>query len=306
MATGSAIRRWVKILSIALLLAFVAGATLSVIYVRIPDPDGNYQQDPLKAGSPTSAITPQASLLQREQLQDVARQQANVRPATQAGSHKQILFGDTHVHTTWSFDAFMFSLPIMNASKGAYPPAAACDYARFVSQLDFYFLTDHAESYTSQRWRDAQEAVRHCNAISGDPENPDLVAFLGFEWSQFGMTADDHYGHHNVLFRDTDENLLPLRPIGAGGAASDALRGSDSSNNPVGILQWLDSGNRSYYQALDTLLSEMREEPDCPAGIKSTELPANCYESAVDPGELYEKLAHWFITDCVLLKHKSD
>ena len=241
MGAYSLIRPLAKTLSIALLLVLVAGAVLYFIYVRIPDPQGYYQQDPLESGSPTNVNTPKGSLVQRQQSQDTARQQAEVRQGMQTGDHKQILFGDTHVHTTWSFDAFMFSLPIMNASKGAYPPAAACDYARFVSQLDFYFLTDHAESYTSQRWRDAQAAVRHCNAVAGDPENPDLVAFLGFEWSQFGKTPDDHYGHHNVLFRDTEEDLLPPRPIGAAGPASDALRGSSAGSNPVGILQWLDT-----------------------------------------------------------------
>ena len=40
--------------------------------------------------------------------------------ATEANTatEKQILFGDAHVHTTWSFDAFMFSLPVLNASRG--------------------------------------------------------------------------------------------------------------------------------------------------------------------------------------------
>ena len=208
------------LLVVALLL--LALVFLYVSYVRIPDPNGNYAQSPLLPGTPASVLTPSAVLAQRH----ASRHQIDERG-------KQILFGDTHVHTTWSFDAFMFSLPVLNASMGSSPPAAACDYARYVSQLDFFFLTDHAESYTSQRWRDAQQAVRHCNALAGDADNPDLVAFMGFEWSQFGKTPDTHYGHHNVLFRDIEQDKLPARAIGAAGPASDALRGSDGGHAAV-------------------------------------------------------------------------
>ena len=43
---------------------------------------------------------------------------------------KQILFGDFHVHTTVSFDAFISSLP-MSQGEGAHPQADACDLARY-------------------------------------------------------------------------------------------------------------------------------------------------------------------------------
>ncbi|MFT5483806.1 MAG: hypothetical protein ACI9GW_002465 [Halieaceae bacterium] len=302
MGIKSIARILVKPLTAVFMLAVVVIAVVYAIYIRIPDPDGFYRQDPLQSGSPVNQRTPAPALAQRQQLQNSARVSVTALIEGRSANRKQILFGDTHVHTTWSFDAFMFSLPIMNASQGAYPPAAACDYARYVSQLDFYFLTDHAESYTSQRWRDAQEAIRHCNAVSGNPDNPDLVAFLGFEWSQFGMTADDHFGHHNVLFRDTQQDLLPPRPIGAAGAASDALRGTGASGNPVGVLQWLDSGNRSYYRALDTLMSELQEEVDCSADMTTS--TTDCYESAADPGELYKKLDQWGF-DTLVIPHGS-
>jgi len=57
---------------------------------------------------------------------------------------KQIFFGDLHVHTTFSQDAFLFSLPMLQG-EGVHPPADACNFARFCSSLDFFSITDHAE-----------------------------------------------------------------------------------------------------------------------------------------------------------------
>ena len=304
MEARTIIRTLAKALGAVFLLAVAAGVAGYFLVVRVPDPHGYYERDPLARGQLTNAATPATPLVQRKQVQEKARQNASVQLGTSVGDDKQILFGDTHVHTTWSYDAFMFSLPIMNGSRGAYPPAAACDYARFISQLDFFFLTDHAESYTSQRWRDAQESVRACNALAGDPENPDMVAFVGFEWTQYGETPDEHFGHHNVLFRDIDQKSLPTRPIGAAGPASDSLRGGGAGKNSMVMLQQLDRGNRSYYQVLNRFMGELRQQPDCPAGIDSPELPADCYETAASPGELYSKLDQWGF-DTLVVPHGS-
>jgi hypothetical protein len=287
----------------AIVLLAVGGFVAFMTFVRIPDPNSNYIQNPLLPGEATRAITPAELVEERRESRSVISLSAAPNPAPGLVD-KQILFGDTHVHTTWSFDAFMFSLPVLNASRGALPPAAACDYARFVSQLDFFFLTDHAESYTSQRWRDAQAAVRHCNAVAGNADNPDLVAFMGFEWSQYGKTPEEHYGHHNVLFRDIEQEKLPARAIGAAGPASDSLRGSEPGGGGLGMLRWLDVGNRSYYQALNTFMQELKEEPACPTGIDSTKLPADCYESAKTPGALYAKLDQWGF-DTLVVPHGS-
>jgi len=58
----------------------------------------------------------------------VATQAARMR-SLGASPAKQVLFGDFHVHTTFSFDAFLMSLP-MAGGGGTRPPADACDFAR--------------------------------------------------------------------------------------------------------------------------------------------------------------------------------
>ena len=53
----------------------------------------------------------------------LARQQAAAPAMT---GESQILFGDLHVHTTFSPDAFIMSVPLMGGT-GLHPPADACD-----------------------------------------------------------------------------------------------------------------------------------------------------------------------------------
>src|SRR5436853_333245 len=79
-------------------------------------------------------------------------------------------------------------------------------FARSCSSLDFWSINDHAESITPDHWRETKEAIRQCNAVAGDPKNPDVVAFLGWEWTQVGRTPKDHYGHKNVILRETAED----------------------------------------------------------------------------------------------------
>ena len=80
------------------------------------------------------------------------------RQRSASGQEQQILFGDLHVHTTFSPDAFIMSVPLMGGS-GLHPPADACDFARYCSQLDFWSISDHAEFLNQQRWRGIRETV---------------------------------------------------------------------------------------------------------------------------------------------------
>ena len=149
--------------------------------------------------------------------------QKQAMAALGAPQSKQILFGDLHVHTTFSVDAFVFNLPALQG-EGAHPPADACDFARYCSALDFYSINDHAESLTPRKWGEIKQSIRQCNDVAGDPNNPDVVAFTGWEWTNSSPEPISHYGHKNVIFKNTAESDLPARPILAPGGFQNASR----------------------------------------------------------------------------------
>ena len=213
---------------------------------------------------------------------------------------KQILFGDLHVHSTFSFDAFTLSLP-MAGGEGAHPVADACDFARHCSSLDFWSINDHAITLTPRRWSETIDAIRQCNDMAGDESNPDLVTYLGWEWTQVGATPETHYGHKNVIVRGLDDVEIPTRPIAAGlplgvenindQLPSAALMGA------YGILDRKRGGlDFATYQA------ELMEAEDCPSGVPVRELPDDCRESAATPGALFAKLDDWGF-DSIVIPH---
>jgi hypothetical protein len=240
------------------------------------------------AGDVTRVPVPPAIVGARSTRQDVPLAH---RPP-EAGRTKQILFGDLHVHTTFSADAFIRSLPLLQG-EGAHPPADACDFARFCSDLDFWSITDHAESISPEHWRETKESVRQCNTVAGDPKNPDLVTYLGFEWTQVGLTPADHYGHKNVIFRETAEDRVPKRPISA---LDERLIGALRRRPPLWErlrFPLLDFPNRQRYYDFGRFQNELDAVPLCPAGVDTRALPENCNETAHTPRELFEKLAQW-------------
>lgn len=203
---------------------------------------------------------------------------------------KQILFGDLHVHTTYSVDAFFLSLPLMSGD-GARPPADACDFARYCSGLDFWSINDHAEGLTAAEWRSTVDSIRQCNAVAGDPANPDIVAFLGWEWSQIGATPEDHFGHKNVVLRDLDDGAIPRRPIGARSFVNEALRESGPSSTQLALLTL--GGRHRRYQDFARFVHERLAAKECPEGVSVHELPDDCLELTTTPGELFGKLDEW-------------
>ena len=227
-----------------------------------------------------------ASLSAARARVDDARDALAARAGEPRGEdRKEILFGDLHAHTTWSFDAFMFSLPLLGG-EGAHPPNSACDFARHCAQIDFFALTDHAESLLPELWEASKESVRECNALAGDPANPDLVAFMGFEWSQAGDTPEDHYGHRCVVFPETDDASLPLRPI----ASADTRRNQMGLHRIVSSAKWIQPWTLGRHDAFLAFIEGNQALEDCPAGVDPRDLPKDCREVAPTPAELNASL----------------
>jgi hypothetical protein len=245
------------------------------------------------AGEPTASRIPQSVVEAR------TRERARAAAALTVGQPKQILFGDLHVHTTFSTDAFLWSLPMMQG-EGAHPVGDACDYARFCSALDFWSINDHAEASTPLRWQETTQAIRQCNAVTGNTREPDVVAFIGWEWTQVGRVPEDHYGHKNVIFPGLESDEIPTRPIGAAGVATDGLRGGVATM-PT-LMPLLDLPNRQRYYNFIEFIQETRNVPRCSADVGARELNADCYESAATPRELFDKLDQWGF-DTIVIPH---
>jgi hypothetical protein len=235
-------------------------------------------------GGPRSAVLVSA----REAEQRAILAGLDQKASANGKDDKQILFGDLHVHTTNSTDAFLWSLPIFGG-EGTHPLADACDYARHCSAIDFWAITDHAEATTPKRWEDTKQSVRACNALSTSTDNPDMVSFVGFEWTQVGARPEEHYGHKNVIFKDLEDNKISARAIGAGGMTVDALRTNGKNLVPL-ALPLLDFSNRQDYFDMRSFLDEAARVPLCSADVPADQLPKSCFELAYTPGELVNSL----------------
>jgi len=234
---------------------------------------------------------PEARAIAPDLVAERARRQREAAVEVGVARPKQILFGDLHVHSTFSFDAFQQSLP-MAGGDGAHPVADACDFARHCAALDFWSINDHAITLTPRRWSETVDTVRQCNAVATNPSSPDTVAYLGWEWTQVGSTPENHWGHKNVVLRDLADDAIPTRPISAGIPAGRAsLRETIPSPFVLGLLslaEWSTGG-----PDFARYLRETAGVPDCPSDVPVRELPDDCRELARTPAVLFEKLDDW-------------
>jgi hypothetical protein len=240
---------------------------------------------------------PKAEVEARDQAQRRAAADAG-RSARRGGDEDLILFGDLRVHSTWSADAHVMSLPLMQG-EGVHPVADACDYARYCSALDFWGITDHAESLTPKRWRETVDAVRRCEEVSRASGSSDLLSFLGWEWTQVGLTADEHYGPRSVLLHGLADDEVPRRPVAASGFSGQAMR--DKLPWTVRYLvPWLDWSNRDRYREFLEFWRETREAEDCPPDVNVHDVAGDCIDYARTPAELFAKIGQWGVRATVI------
>ncbi len=263
--------------------AFVLLVLLALVWVAGQGTFGRYEG----GGTPRAPARPMAS------LEAVRGAQAGAAAAIGAEGAKQILFGDLHVHTTFSMDAFLLTLPT-SAGEGAHPPADACDFARYCSALDFWSINDHDFSLTPEHWRETVSTIRQCNAVAGGGPLPDTVAFLGWEWTQVGSTPDNHYGHKNVVLKGLADDEVPARPISS-------MRLAERSGPGPGLgLGVAAVGYGGRWHDLARMLAERAAVPACAENVSTRELPADCIEYAETPELLYRKLDEWGVPSIVI------
>ena len=238
------------------------------------------------AGTPTGGPLPTDALNTK-----IATQKAAMAGMGEGNPERQILFGDLHVHTTFSADAYLFSLPLMGG-EGAHPVADACDFARYCSQLDFWSINDHAEGLSPRHWEETVETIRQCNAVSPDQSNPDMVSYLGWEWTQVGFKREVHYGHKNVILADLDDSDIPDRPIASRTSATantQSAFGAAGSAAAFAALSYRDST----YLDWATFNNEVASVPACDSAVHVKDQPEGCRDGTVTPAGLFRKLDEW-------------
>jgi hypothetical protein len=131
----------------------------------------------------------------------------------------------------------------------------------------------------------------------GRSGRPDLVAYVGWEWTQTGITPDVHFGHKNVIFPVSADDELPARPISALG--DDVMKRAR--------YLWLARGAEGALSVVappyaDFLwwIRQLAEGARCAPGVDVHDLPRDCMEGAGDPAVLFEKLAQWQLDSLVI------
>ena len=100
-------------------------------------------------GLPSVDVNSSSFLITRTEVPwDIQTQKAYISSDPEAQSKRVALFGDTHVHTTYSFDAYSFGTTAnpddaYRFAKGGVTIHPAGFKTQLKKPLDFYVVTDH-------------------------------------------------------------------------------------------------------------------------------------------------------------------
>ena len=144
----------------------------------------------------------------------VSEQKANpffaAEQAAPRRRRKNAYFGDTHVHTNLSLDAFVAGTWTTPRDAYAYAKGAAIDHAagykiQLKQPLDFYMVTDHAEFFgVVPETQDPQSVWREIVQIADENYEPGkFTTFPAYEWTSQGPDETQNL-HRNIIFRSSD------------------------------------------------------------------------------------------------------
>jgi hypothetical protein len=210
-----------------------------------------------------------------------------------------ILFGDLHAHTSNSLDGVLITLPVLDGRP--YGPMDACRFARYCAQLDFWSINDHVEEQVAAQWQENLEAIRSCNDLfAGYTHQPEMVSFVGWEWTQSADVAEEDQGHHNIVLKHTCDGAAPGRPF----AAPISFAGADLAQVDLYrmILIGLDPEHEELYNSVFDRVRDFEKKPVCDPSTSTLELPPDCHEVADSTVELYRKLDRWE-TEALVIPH---
>ena len=143
--------------------------------------------------------------------------------APRSGEASQILFGDLHVHTTYSSGCLRVQRCRSCRARARILPADACDFARFCAEPR---LLEHQRPRRAPHpaGSGGRRGSRFASATRprATPADPDLVSFLGWEWTQMRAGGPGHRAHplraqeRRCCSTRSEGRRCPARPIGAG------------------------------------------------------------------------------------------
>jgi len=224
------------------------------------------------------------------ELAEVASPIEDTRSAP--GENTFIYWGDNHVHTRFSLDAWS-AMHGTSMIKRDSDPYQACEFAKHCSRLDFFVSTEHAEFLSDDVWDEARRQIANCQADL-DPAETSFVAYQGFEWTQMPVFKGhrNFYGHKLLHFLNLED---PDNPATAGATTKRPIASASFVGSPEYIYQFLKSHNpyKPSNQYPGSEFVEMLTYPPCGPGSD----PRACSDVAVTAEELFAKLDDWRSVD---------